>query len=739
MSRNRNRLYFSTLRMIMSLALLSSIFTSALMPTVKAAGITPLSNSPVSVQVSDAGTTNRISQVSTSRKLAVTPDGTIYVLFHGNAGIRVAKSTDRGQSFSPSVQVYSSDIDAEVAASSNGNVYVIWSQSGRAYFSKSTDKGATFSAPANIGTATGSVHMDTDDKYVYIIDQKGTNFYYSSDNGSTFTLNAIPTQYAYSDVHVDPSTHQVVIQKDNPRLRYYTSNDYGVTLNGPVDPPGQVYYSVSAISGGELGHYTFVSGTGTTAYKYNLTDQSLTPLTFANSSSSRSISADSFGNVVTGYTNGTSVSFAVSQDLGATFGSPITINGTTIAASEINTTNGDILYVYESGGKVYLAVYEGLLQGYGLNLSATTLSFPDQNAPDQTVTLHNTSNQTITINSITASEPFTVNSDFGSTLAPNAQGSLQIGFKPTEAGTFSGKVTINSDAFNIPRVILLTGTSTAGRIVLTAPTGLTAIAGEGQADLSWNSVTGATSYEIYQGTSPGEYGESALATVSGTTHNYTATNLENGEVYYFAVKAVNDGGSSAYSNEVHATPQVAAPVSPTGLSAIPGDGQANLSWNSVTGATSYEIYQGTSPGEYGESAVATVSGSTSSYTATGLTNGATYYFAVKAGNDGGSSAYSNEVHATPQVAAPVSPTGLAAIAGDGQANLSWNSVTGATSYEIYQGTSPGEYGESAVATVSGTTSSYTVTGLTNGATYYFAVKAVNDGGSSAYSNEVHAT
>ncbi|RQW12835.1 hypothetical protein EH198_05610 [Paenibacillus rhizophilus] len=272
-----------------------------------------------------------------------------------------------------------------------------------------------------------------------------------------------------------------------------------------------------------------------------------------------------------------------------------------------------------------------------------------------------------------------------------------------------------------------------------SPVGLTAIAGDSQANLSWNSVTGATYYEIYQGTSPGEYGESALATVSGSTYSYTATALTNGTTYYFAVKAGNDGGSSTYSNEVSATPQVGAPVAPVGLSAIAGNGQANLSWNSVTGATYYEIYQGTSPGEYGESALATVSGSTYSYTATALTNGTTYYFAVKAGNDGGSSTYSNEVSATPQVGAPVAPVGLSAIAGNGQANLSWNSVTGATYYEIYQGTSPGEYGESALATVSGSTYSYTATGLVNGTTYYFTVKAGNDGGSSAYSIEANAT
>ncbi|WP_025699503.1 fibronectin type III domain-containing protein, partial [Paenibacillus durus] len=219
-----------------------------------------------------------------------------------------------------------------------------------------------------------------------------------------------------------------------------------------------------------------------------------------------------------------------------------------------------------------------------------------------------------------------------------------------------------------------------------APTGLAATAGDGQASLSWNSVTGATYYEIYQGTAPGEYGESALATVSESTYNYTATGLENGKTYYFAVKAANDSGSSTYSNEVSATPQVSAPVSPVGLTAIGGNSQAQLSWNSVTGATYFEIYQGTAPGEYGESALTTVSGSTYSYTATGLTNGTTYYFAVKAGNDGGISGYSNEASATP-LTVPAAPTDIIATAGDGQATVTFTTPTdnggsAITGYEV---------------------------------------------------------
>ncbi|MEA4805530.1 fibronectin type III domain-containing protein [Acetobacterium wieringae] len=68
-----------------------------------------------------------------------------------------------------------------------------------------------------------------------------------------------------------------------------------------------------------------------------------------------------------------------------------------------------------------------------------------------------------------------------------------------------------------------------------------------------------------------------------------------------------------------------------------------------------------------------------------------------------------------------SPTNLSVTAGDQSANLSWNPAPDATAYSIYMTqTSGSDYGEIA-AGITGTT--YTVTGLTPGQTYYYAVAA----------------
>lgn len=96
-----------------------------------------------------------------------------------------------------------------------------------------------------------------------------------------------------------------------------------------------------------------------------------------------------------------------------------------------------------------------------------------------------------------------------------------------------------------------------------------------------------------------------------------------------------------------------------------------------------------------------------------------------------------------------SPTGLTASPGNGSILLSWNEVNGASGYILYYGISRGIYSQSIDL---GNTASYTLTGLTNGTVYYFAVTAYTQptyylavtaydtpGNESALTNEVIAT
>ncbi|MEK8129014.1 InlB B-repeat-containing protein [Paenibacillus filicis] len=85
------------------------------------------------------------------------------------------------------------------------------------------------------------------------------------------------------------------------------------------------------------------------------------------------------------------------------------------------------------------------------------------------------------------------------------------------------------------------------------------------------------------------------------------------------------------------------------------------------------------------------------------------------------------------------PAHVSAKAGDQQATIAWSAVAGATEYRVYQGEASQAYADIPVATVTGTTYNYNVVNLTNGTTYYFAIKAVNTVTSSVYSDEVAVT
>ena len=245
-------------------------------------------------------------------------------------------------------------------------------------------------------------------------------------------------------------------------------------------------------------------------------------------------------------------------------------------------------------------------------------------------------------------------------------------------------------------------------------------AASGKPVLTWNAVSGATSYKVYRAASKsGTY--SLLGTV--TTTSYTNTGAKAGTTYYYKVTAANCVGESAYSNIVSGkvkavTPKPSAPVVKIGNSA--SSGKPMLTWNAVSGATSYKVYRATSQnGAY--SLLGTVTAT--SYTNTGAKAGVTYYYKVKAVNSAGESAFSNVVSGK----TTVTTLTMGHSASSGKPQLTWKAVSGAASYRVYRATTKnGAY--SVINTTKALT--YTNTGAALGTTYYYKVEALNASGKS---------
>lgn len=167
-------------------------------------------------------------------------------------------------------------------------------------------------------------------------------------------------------------------------------------------------------------------------------------------------------------------------------------------------------------------------------------------------------------------------------------------------------------------------------------------------------VTPASGSQVPTGKVTFAAGGTTLGTVAlgnGGTASYTTTALAAGSD---AVTAAYGGDSGDDASTSAPTNVTVTPGAPTGVTASGGNAQVTLSWSPVTGAVSYSIYQGTSTGGEGKSAVQSVTSGTTA-TVTGLANGTTYYFTVVASAGGAAGAASSEVSATPQ--APVTKTG----------------------------------------------------------------------------------
>jgi len=241
--------------------------------------------------------------------------------------------------------------------------------------------------------------------------------------------------------------------------------------------------------------------------------------------------------------------------------------------------------------------------------------------------------------------------------------------------------------------------------------------GDHQLSLSWPAVSGATSYSITWSTDNTNF--SPLATNITQTF-YTQTGLTNGNTYYYHVTASNSFGTSAPTS-VSGIPNPPL-TAPQNLAGTPGNASVSLTWDAVPTATGYQIWVDHAP-----MAPQPFTSTTNSYTVSGLTNGLAYQIWVQATRGQDTSYSSNTITVTP-LAIPSTPTGPTATPGDQQLTLSWNAVSGATSYSITWSTDNVNF-TPLVTNI--TQTSYTHSGLTNGNTYYYKVVATNSSGSSA--------
>ena len=176
-----------------------------------------------------------------------------------------------------------------------------------------------------------------------------------------------------------------------------------------------------------------------------------------------------------------------------------------------------------------------------------------------------------------------------------------------------------------------------------------------------------------------------------------------------------------------------------GVGVVPGNAQLVVTWTEVDNATGYTV-QWTSSGQgynTGDRQATVTSGSTTRYTIPSLTNGTEYtvrVIATRTGADDGPP--SDEMTGTPRVPPPPPPVtdleqvlGVGVVPGNAQLVVTWTAVDNATGYTV-QWTSSGQgynIGDRQATVTSGSTTRYTIPGLTNGTEYTGRVIATRTG------------
>ena len=274
--------------------------------------------------------------------------------------------------------------------------------------------------------------------------------------------------------------------------------------------------------------------------------------------------------------------------------------------------------------------------------------------------------------------------------------------------------------------------------VAATPTNVVGNFGNAQAVISWtapatNNGSAITDYTIQYSSNGGASWSTFAHTASAAT-SATVTGLTNGTSYTFKVAAVNGVGTSAYSSVSSAIIPATLPAT---ISSAPtaqaGDQAVTVSWTAPAAngcaISDYEVQVTTDNGATYSNFIHSPSNATSQ-TVTGLANGTSYRFRVAAANCAGTATYSSLSAAVVPNPVPSQTAGLT-VSTNGQSNqlvLNWtapnNNGSAITDYLIQYSTDGGQTWQTFSDGVSSSTSA-TLTGLTNGANYSFKVSAIS--------------
>lgn len=146
-----------------------------------------------------------------------------------------------------------------------------------------------------------------------------------------------------------------------------------------------------------------------------------------------------------------------------------------------------------------------------------------------------------------------------------------------------------------------------------------------------------TGFEVYQSTDNINY--SLVTTTAANATSHQSTGLTDDTRYYFKVRAVNGAGNSAYSGTANGYTKLTAPSNLSVGSATPST--LTLSWTDNTDTETGFKVERSPNGSNSWVQIGTAAANATSYQDTGLSDGTTYYYRVRAYSSNQDGEYSN--------------------------------------------------------------------------------------------------
>jgi titin len=282
-----------------------------------------------------------------------------------------------------------------------------------------------------------------------------------------------------------------------------------------------------------------------------------------------------------------------------------------------------------------------------------------------------------------------------------------------------------------------------------APSNLSALAvSSSQINLQWrDNSNNEVEFNIERSTNGISFSE--ITTVPAETTYYPDRTLSATTTYYYKIRASNAVGNSPYSNIASSSTfssPASAPLAPAGLTAtnIWGDELTIEFRDESSNEEGFTIYR-RAENQDNFTQIATIeafslTGTTIRWTDRAVSSTTTYYYGVTAYNGKGDSVTIVSTAIATKRAPPAAPSSLLATAIlSNQVALTWtNNATDAETFKLERKKAGDEYTQ--ILSLSAYNTSYIDTSnIEPDTTYYYRIRAYNEGGFSTYSNEVPVT